>query len=122
MKANRARRAHEAKGRYAETLAAWRLRFAGYRIIARRARTPFGEIDLVALKRGIAAVVEVKARADLAAGLLSVSQRQQRRIATAAVWLASNRPDLARRRLRFDVIVVRPWRAPQHIRDAWRPN
>ncbi len=122
MSAKGARRAHEAKGRFAETLAAWRLRLAGYRIVARRARTPFGEIDLVALKRDIAAIVEVKARPNLASGLLSVSQRQQRRIATAAVWLASNRPDLALRRLRFDIIVVRPWRTPQHIRDAWRPN
>ena len=116
------RRARDARGRFAETLAAWRLRLFGYRVIARRARTPFGEIDLVAVKGPVAAMVEVKARKDLATGIVAVSPRQQRRIATAAVWLASNRPDLAGRRLRFDIVIVRPWRAPQHIPDAWRPH
>lgn len=122
MSAADTRRAREAHGRMAETLAAWRLRLAGYRICARRAKTPFGEIDLIGLKRDLAAIVEVKARPDLASGLLAVSPRQRHRIAQAAEWLAANRPDLARRRFRFDIVVVRPWRAPLHIQDAWRPE
>jgi len=35
----------------------------GYRILARRFKTPFGEIDIVARRRGILVFVEVKARA-----------------------------------------------------------
>lgn len=116
------RRAREMRGRGAETLAAWRLRLAGYRIRARRAVTPFGEIDVVAIKRDVVAIIEVKARPSLRAGVEAVGARQRRRIAAAANWLAASRPELARRRLRFDIIVVRPWRAPQHVRDAWRPE
>jgi len=122
MSDRRERRRRDALGRWAERLAAWRLRLAGYRVTARRERTPFGEIDLVAVKRGVAAIVEVKARRDLAAGIMAVTPHQQRRIATAAVWLASAQPSIGARRLRFDIVVVSPWRAPQHIKDAWRPN
>ena len=35
----------------------------GYRILAKRFRTPYGEIDLVARKRNLIAFIEVKARA-----------------------------------------------------------
>jgi len=60
------RQARERRGRVAESLVAWRLRFAGYRIAGRRASTPYGEIDLIALKGDIAAIVEVKARPESA--------------------------------------------------------
>lgn len=116
------RRRREARGRMAEAMAAWRLRLSGYRIAGMRLRTPFGEIDILAFKRDIAAIVEVKARADLAAGVMAVRPQQRRRIAQAAAWLAAKRPELARRRLRFDIVVVRPWRRPQHVVDAWRPE
>lgn len=112
----------DARGRTAERLAAWRLRLAGYRILARRMRTPYGEIDLIAAKGDLAAIIEVKARRDLAAGLSAVAPRQRRRIAEAAEWLAAKRPEIARRRRRFDIVIVRPWRAPQHVIDAWRPE
>ena len=115
------RRRNEARGRFAETAAAWRLKLAGYRILARRLRTPFGEIDIVASKGDVAAIVEVKARADLAQGIEAVTPKQRERIVRAATWLAGKRPDVARRRLRFDIVVVSPWRKPQHIADAWRP-
>lgn len=116
------RRAREAKGRMAERLAAVRLTLAGYRVLDRRLRTPHGEIDIVAVRRDIAAIVEVKARPDTASGLLAVSPRQRQRIAAAAHWLAAKRPEIARRRMRFDIVIVRPWRAPQHVVDAWRPE
>lgn len=115
------RRRNEARGRFAETAAAWRLKLAGYRILARRLRTPFGEIDIVASKGDVAAIVEVKARADLAQGIEAVTPKQRERIVRAATWLAGKRPDVARMRLRFDIVVVSPWRNPQHIADAWRP-
>src|SRR5580693_309577 len=52
-------------GLSAETRAAAYLMAKGYRILARRFRTPYGEIDLVARKRNLVAFVEVKARASL---------------------------------------------------------
>ncbi len=51
------------RGRTAETLCVICLVMRGYRILARRLRTPVGEIDIVARRRGTLAIVEVKARA-----------------------------------------------------------
>src|ERR1700710_2945196 len=56
----------------------------GYRILARRFRTPYGEIDVVARRRGLLAFVEVKARANLDDAAYSVTPQQQQRIVTAA--------------------------------------
>ncbi len=49
-------------GHAAETIAALMLRLKGHRIVARRYKTPVGEIDLVALKGKRLAFVEVKRR------------------------------------------------------------
>jgi Holliday junction resolvase-like predicted endonuclease len=49
-------------GLFAETIAALLLRTKGHRILARRYKTPVGEIDLVALKGRRLAFVEVKQR------------------------------------------------------------
>ena len=51
-------------GHAAEWRAVWRLRLAGYSILARRYKTRLGEIDIVARRGGVLAFVEVKARAD----------------------------------------------------------
>ena len=56
------RRLAERRGRRAETLAAWYLRLKGYRILARRYRTPVGEIDLIVRRGRLVAFVEVKRR------------------------------------------------------------
>ncbi len=52
------------RGLWAETLCLWALRLKGYRILARRYRSPAGEIDLIARRGSVLAAVEVKARAD----------------------------------------------------------
>ena len=49
-------------GLSAENRAAAFLMAKGYRILAKRFRTPYGEIDLVARKRNLLAFIEVKAR------------------------------------------------------------
>jgi len=113
------RQAAERRGRRGETLAALWLALKGYRILAQRARTPFGEIDLAAFKAGLLVVVEVKARPSLAAGLAAVMPTQQARLARAAAWLANAR-GLGHAPIRLDVVVVRPRGWPVHVRDAWR--
>jgi len=112
--------AREAWGRSAESLAAWSLRLRGYRIVARRFRTPVGEIDLIARRGRLLAFVEVKARGDLEEALLSLSPRQRQRTARAAEVFLMRHPGYALHTLRFDLVTVRPWRMPRHLVDAWR--
>lgn len=118
----RDRRTAERAGRRAEALAALWLRAKGYRILDRRARTPCGEIDLVARRGRLIAFVEVKARDTLAAALEAVTPMAQDRIVRAAeAWLADH-PGLCACETRLDLIAMRPRRLPRHLRDAWRPD
>ncbi|MSP68201.1 MAG: YraN family protein [Alphaproteobacteria bacterium] len=116
----RSRTRAERHGRLAEWLAVWRLRLAGYRILGRRVRTPVGELDIVARRHQVVAVVEVKARGDLAAAAESITPRQRRRIGRAAEAFLAQHPDRARLTLCFDAILAVPWRLPRHLVDAWR--
>lgn len=109
------------RGYGGERLAAWWLRLKGYRILARRHRSPVGELDLVARRGSVLAFVEVKAREDAGAALEAVGGRQRRRIARAAEAYRAGRPELAALAVRFDVMVMLPKRPPRHIMDAWRP-
>lgn len=113
------RRGSERRGRSAERLAALFLRMKGYRIIARRWRTPVGEIDLV-VKRGRALVfVEVKARATTDAGVEAITPTARARIARAGEAWLTRYPAAAALHLRFDVIVIAPRRWPHHIVGAF---
>ena len=117
------RLAAEKRGRRGETVAAVLLRLKGYRILGRRVRTHAGEIDLIArAPTGLVCFVEVKARADTVAAADALGPRQQARIARAAELFLANRPELAAKGARFDVVTVRPGAFPRHIRDAWRPD
>jgi putative endonuclease len=71
-------------GLTAETKAAALLLAKGYRIVARRWRSPVGEIDLVARRGRVLAFVEVKARGSHHDAAYAVTLRQQRRIIAAA--------------------------------------
>lgn len=101
-------------------LAAFRLAVSGYRVLARRYRTPVGEIDLVVRRGGVLAFVEVKRRHEGEAALAAVTERSRHRIARAAELFLRRHPGLAGLALRFDVMVITPWRWPRHIVDAWR--
>ena len=114
------RRRAEGWGRLAESLAVWRLRAAGWQILARDWRRPQGEIDIVARRGGVLAIVEVKARADFARAADAVLPRQKLRIARAAEAFIASRPELAGLDVRFDAVLVVPWRIPRHVGDAWR--
>lgn len=100
----------------AESRAAAFLIAKGFRILARRLRSPLGEIDIVARRHQLLVFAEVKTRASLDEAAESVNERQRRRIAAAAeVWLAAN-PD---RDIRFDAILVAPGKITRHIPAAF---
>jgi putative endonuclease len=92
----------------------------GYRILGFRLRTPQAEIDLLALRGDVVAVVEVKRRRTLEEALDAVTPRQRERLLTAARTIAARRPDLAEAGVRLDLMALAPGRWPRHIRDAWR--
>ncbi len=107
-------------GQVAETLCAWHLRLRGYHILARGFRVPVGEIDIVARRGRTLAMIEVKARDTFATAADALGPRQQRRIARAAAAFLKARPGCAGLDVRFDMMVVLPWRLPVHLTDAWR--
>lgn len=121
MTAERRRRAWR-RGLWAESLCALWLALRGYRILGRRLRSPVGEIDIVARRGHVLAVIEVKARGAMDAAAEAVTPRQRQRLTRAAGWLIAGRPDLAALQVRFDVMLMAPWRLPKHVVDAWRAD
>ena len=108
------------RGHSSEWLAALALMLKGYRIIARRYRTRLGEIDLVARKGDLVAIVEVKARPTLEEAMDAVGREAEWRIEGAAdLWLARPR-DYARLSMRFDLVAVLPRRWPIHVEDIFQ--
>jgi putative endonuclease len=104
----------ERGGRRAERLAAWWLRLHGWHILAMRARTPVGEVDLVARRGRTLAFVEVKARATGAAAEAALDDYRLRRVARAAEALLGRYMrdgDI----VRIDAMFVTPWRLPRHM-------
>ena len=83
-----ARRKNDRRGRRAETIAAWYLRAKGYKVIARRVRTPVGEIDIIARHGDSLIFVEVKARATLDSAIFALHPAALRRIEAASRVLA----------------------------------
>jgi putative endonuclease len=106
-------------GLSAESRAAAVLIAKGYRIVARRWRTPVGEVDIVARRRRALVFVEVKARAKFDDAAFSVTDQAKRRIVAAAhAWLAAH-PDDVMREIRFDAMLVVPGRMPRHMVNAF---
>ena len=106
-------------GLSAETRAAAYLMAKGYRILAKRFRTPYGEIDLVARKRNLLVFVEVKARGSLDEAAYAVTPRQRQRIINAAqAWLMAH-PEHAEFDMRFDAMLIAPKRLPRHLLAAF---
>lgn len=108
----------ESRGRRAETLAAWWLRLRGWRILARRARVPGGEVDLIARRGRVLAFVEVKQRGTSEAADWSLDQYRLRRVAVAAERLT---PRYAREgdEVRIDALFIVPRRLPRHLPNVW---
>ncbi len=106
-------------GRRGEVWAAFWLMAKGYRILGFRLKTPQGEIDLLAQKGQVLAVVEVKLRASRDVALAAVSQQQRLRLRRAGEAYAARRPSLQNAAVRLDLLALAPGRWPCHIPDAW---
>jgi putative endonuclease len=107
-------------GRRAEVWAAAWLMAKGYRILGFRLKTPIAEIDLVAKRGRVLAVVEVKSRTTLEVALETVTWDQRERLRRAGAQLAAGRPALAACEIRLDLLALAPGQLPRHIPDAWK--
>jgi putative endonuclease len=117
---NALRKAADRRGRRAEDRAADALAAEGWQVLAHRARTPAGELDLVAERDGLLAFVEVKARASLAEAAFALGPRQRARLVAAAeAWLGAN-PGRGAAGVRFDVMLVDAAGRVRRIADAFR--
>jgi putative endonuclease len=113
-------RARQAGGLAAEAAAARALEADGWTILARRLRTAAGEIDLVAERAGLLAIIEVKRRPSLAEAAYALAPRQQARLLAAAEILLAEHPDWGREGVRFDLLLVDAQGTVRRIADAFR--
>jgi putative endonuclease len=105
-----------ASGRRGERAAARHLTRRGWTILAQRWRGAGGELDLVAVRGGVVAVCEVKARADPRALAEPITAAQRARIRRAGEAFLASRPDLAELSPRLDLITVRIGRWHAQVR------
>ena len=110
----------EAHGRRGENIAAWFLRLKGWRILARRVKTPRGEIDLVARRGAVVAFVEVKWRASAAELDFAIDAYRLRRVLAAAEAVGHRYARPADQQ-RIDVVLLAPGRFPRHMANALLP-
>ena len=115
------RRRAEQQGRRGEGWAAWYLRLTGWQILARRVKTPRGEIDLVVRRGRVICFVEVKWRSSPAELDLAIDARRLRRVGAAAGVIA---PRYVREAedIPIDVLLLAPWTWPRRIVNAWQPG
>lgn len=105
-------------GRWAELMATALLLAKGYRILARRHVTPYGEVDIIAARRDRIAFIEVKRRATIADAEAALTPAQGDRIARAADYWLSRHPTYLDREVGLDAVLVAARGWPCHIPNA----
>jgi len=105
-------------GHRSEWLAAAVLMAKGYQVLGFRLKTRAGEIDILARRGKVLAVVEVKRRATLEAALTALGPDQYDRLLSAGRSVLRQRPSLAGHVLRIDMVALAPGRFPRHRRGV----
>lgn len=112
------RRRRLGRGRWAELIAVAMLATKGYRILARRHVTPYGEVDIIAARRDRIAFVEVKRRTTRDDAEASLTPHQGDRIGRAADYWLSRHPAYLQREVGLDAVLVTARGWPEHIPNA----
>jgi putative endonuclease len=105
------------KGHAGEIVAALLLMLKGFRILARRYKTSYGEIDIIAKRGELVIFVEVKVRKDLQKCFDAITDRQIQRIRRASEMFLQKRNDLEKCQIRYDVMLITGWRLPTHVEN-----
>lgn len=117
---NAGRRKSHRFGLRAESFCTVFLRLKGYRILARRFKTPVGEIDVVARRGRCLVFAEIKARRNAASLSEAISPKNCWRVTRAAQYFLAGRPKLQEYDIRFDVLLVGAGFWPVHKKNAWQ--
>lgn len=104
------------QGHAAEWIAAAWLMLRGYQILGFRLRSRVGEIDILARRGDVLAVVEVKRRATIEAAVNALTSDQRERLLAAGRSVQKGRPGLAGLSLQIDVLALAPGSIPRHVR------
>lgn len=102
-------------GRFSEHVAALWLMLHGWRVVGFRLKTRRAEVDLLAVKGGVLAVVEVKRRSTLDEATRAVGPEQRRRLGAAGRAIQANTPAYAALSVRLDMVALAPGKLPRHI-------
>jgi len=94
----------------------YKLKF--YQILHHRKRYYVGEIDIIALRNKEIVFIEVKARSSNIDDRF-VSFNQQKRIKQAAQMFLSHNTKYNNYNIRFDLVIVSPYKLPIIIKNAW---
>lgn len=103
------------QGHASEWIAAASLMLKGYQILGFRLKGRGGEIDILARRGRVLAVIEVKRRATMEAALTALTPDQHQRLLVAGRAVLQGRPSLAGHELRIDVVALAPGRFPRHV-------
>lgn len=105
-------------GLFAEIISSLYLSIKFYKILARRLKTPFGEIDIVAKKSNTLVFIEVKARNNTKY-IDFISLKQINRIEKAAQYFLLKEKKYQNYNIRFDAIILNSFFYPKHFRNYW---
>lgn len=105
-------------GLFAEylTILLYKLKF--YTILSHRKKTYLGEVDIIAYRGNTLVFIEVKARKNGISGL-NLSLHQQKRVTKAAELFISKNPRYSNYDIRFDLVIISPYKLPIIIKNAW---
>jgi len=106
-------------GIMAEGAAELFLRAKGFEILARRYKTPVGEIDLVALDGQYLVFIEVKGRQSIDDAMYAITPKMRERIHAAARHFTACFPDYTDHAMRVDVMAVKLPFTIQHLENAF---
>ncbi len=110
------------KGNVAEICAAGLVALHGYRLLKRNYACAAGEIDLIAQRRDVLAIIEVRLRGRGArvTGLESVDATKQQRIARTTAHFIARHPSYSFHQIRFDVVYFGKRDYAPHLRPIIR--
>lgn len=103
-------------GILAEYLVIIFLIFKGYKILKKRHKSYFGEIDLIMRKKDILIIIEVKARTKVGVIEEVLADFQIRRIREAADLFVAKNKKYQNLGIRFDLVIVKPFKI-LHLKD-----